>query len=85
MPSNSGIQATASRRQTLIFRWTALFAFGAMGIAGISLMRDFRKDKLLQQLSQKDSLIRTLQKNLYRLKSDSSRLSEAKKTSPKKN
>ncbi|MDB5154664.1 MAG: hypothetical protein JWR54_3415 [Mucilaginibacter sp.] len=82
--NNSGIQATASRRQTQIFRWTAVFAFVAMAISGISLWKDFHKDKLLQSISQKDSSIRTLQKNLYHLKIDSSRLSEAMKTLPKK-
>lgn len=82
--SNSNIQAIASRRQTRIFRWTALFALGAMGIAGISLWSDFRKDKLLQQLSQKDSLIHVLQKKLYRLKIDSSLSLRSKENLPKK-
>jgi len=81
---NSGVQAAASRRQTRIFRWTAVFAFGAMMVSAFRLWKDFHKDTLKQRLLQKDSLIRILQKSLYRLRTDSSHLSVAMKTLPKK-
>jgi len=81
---NSVIQAGASRRQTRIFRWTAIFAFCAMAIAGVSLWRDFHKDTQSQLLLKKDSLISTLQKNLYHLKTDSSAHSKAMKIETKK-
>ena len=76
---NSGIQATASQKQTTIFKWTAIFVFGTLVFSGISLWKDFHKDALEQQLSQKDSLIRTLQKNLYRLETAPSLQKMAKK------
>jgi hypothetical protein len=82
--SNSDIQATASRRQTRIFRWTAVFACGAMVITGLSLMRDIHKDNLSQQVKEKDSLIQQLQKKINLLKTDSSGVKMAKKTSPKR-
>src|ERR1700744_6262257 len=52
--SNSGVQATASGKQTKIFKWTACFAFGAMSIAGANLLRDIHKDNQSQLIKSKD-------------------------------
>lgn len=75
--------ATNSIKQTTIFRWTAAFACGAMIIAALSILRDIHKDNLSQQVKERDSLIHTLQKSLYHLKTDSSHQKEAKKLRPK--
>ena len=84
MVVNSGVQATQSKIQTRVFKWTAIFAFGAMAIAVFNAWRDFHKDTQQQLLSRKDSLIRTLQKNIDRLKSDSSLRSKKVQNETKK-
>ncbi len=82
---NSIIEATASRKQTNIFRWTAVIALVALAMSGFNAWIDFHKDTLSQQLSQRDLLIKQLQKKLYLQKTDSSLSIKAKKASPKKN
>lgn len=76
--------ADNSTTQTNVLLGTALFAFLALCVSSVNLCRDIRKDKLEKRLQEKDSLINTLRKEQYRLKTDTSQAKEAKKISTKK-
>jgi hypothetical protein len=80
LADNSGVQTEILSKQTHIFYYTCVFAFGSLLIAFISLYVSIRKDTSAQLLEQKSQVIHTLQNHISRLKTDSSLASKAKKT-----
>jgi len=77
-------QSDILKRQTLIFLFTAIFAFGSLAMAGINMFLDIRKNTAKKQLQQQSQEIDTLQHQLSQAKNELYHLKEAKKTSQKK-
>jgi hypothetical protein len=78
-------QADILKKQMWIFFATAIFALLACIIAGISLGLEIRKDQSEKQLQQQTKEIKELRTRIKILMTDTSVMSAAKKTSPKKN
>jgi len=72
--------ADFSKYQTWIAGITGVFILGSLTVALLTILRDNRIDTLNLELRRKDSTIRTEQKDITLLKSDTTHLGQVVRT-----